>query len=695
MSLRAPSPASGSFVGLDRPTHFAMPITDAQKNAAQAVQEAAAHDTAAQVRLVAGPGTGKSQSIEERICWLIREGVPAESICAVSFTRASATDLRLRVHRFAAEPGYDTIDGVRVTTLHSLALRVLREAGQLDTFPVEPLVMDDWEVENIFDEEFAQVHNVGKKRREQIRRDHEAFWSTGTWDPPNYIPPNPAITPGERNNFDAFHGPRTETYACVLPGHIIRLCVEQMEAGLLNAVDLLGLRHLIVDEYQDLNPLDQRFVRFLIQQGARVFIAGDDDQSIYSFRFASPAGIQNFPADYPGSTQHQLNACFRCAPEVLHAAATLIAARPGLNRIPKAHTSLYAASDPPVPGRVHCWRFQHATAEARAVAHSCRDLIAAGTNPRDILILLSKKSLSNPLLTELEAAGVPAEHPREEGFRDTNAGRLALYLLRIVCNADDYIAHRAILCLRRGVGIGRCIAVYDAVVGANMNFRAAFYDSLPAGVFTGHALTCINHARTTCAAMNGWQTTDTLGVRGGQIGQLIEGHFNAAAVPAWQAFTENLPPDMTLQELRDFLWADSDEQQAGILQAAMVRLGMDIPDGGVLPPRVRVMTMHGAKGLSGHVVFIPGLEDEVFPGPYRTPYPGLVLEAARLLYVSITRARAACVVSLARRRVINGQLETQTPSRFATDLGGPFADRTNGMSADEVNEVRTFCGNLF
>ena len=672
-----------------------MPITDAQKAAAQAVQHAAAHDPAVQVRLVAGPGTGKSQSIEERICWLISQGVAADAICAVSFTRASATDLRLRVHRFAAEPGYDGIDSVRVTTLHSLALRLLREAGQLDTFPVEPLVMDDWEVENIFDEEYAHVHNVGKKRRKQIRRDHEAFWSTGAWDPPNYVPPNPAITSAERSSFDAFHGPRTETYACVLPGRIIRLCVEQMEAGLLNAVHLLGLQHLIVDEYQDLNPLDQKFVRFLILQGARVFIAGDDDQSVYSFRFASPAGIQSFPADYPGSTQHQLNACFRCTPAVLAASATLIAARPGLNRIPKAHASLYAASSPPVAGRVHRWKFASAAAEAKAITASCRDLISAGTGPRDILILLSKKSLTHPLLDELTAAGVPAEHPREEGFRDTQPGRLALYLLRIVCNADDYIAHRGLLCLRRGVGIGRCISVYDAVLGANLNFRAVFYDALPAGVFAGHALTAVNNARGTCAALAGWQPADTVGARGPEISHILETHFTPAAAAAWEEFILPLPADMTLQELRDFLWADSDEQQGVILQAAMVRLGMPIPAAGVLPPRVRVMTMHGAKGLSAHVVFIPGLEDAVFPGPYRNPYPGLVLEAARLLYVSLTRARAACVVSLARRRMVNGQMETQTPSRFASELGGPFTDRTAGLDAHEVAEVRAFCGDLF
>jgi len=99
------------------------------------------------------------------------------------------------------------------------------------------------------------------------------------------------------------------------------------------------------------------------------------------------------------------------------------------------------------------------------------------------------------------------------------------------------------------------------------------------------------------------------------------------------------------------------------------------------------MTMHGAKGLSGKIVFVPGLEEEILPGPWRQPYPGLVLEAARLLYVSITRARAACIISYARTRIVHGQFGNQTPSRFATSLGGPFVARTSGLNAVEVGHI--------
>lgn len=672
-----------------------MPITRAQIAAAQAVQHEAAHDPRARVRLVAGPGTGKSSAIEERICWLLSQSVPADTIHVVSFTRASALDLRNRIHGYASKAGYEPAAGIRVTTLHSLALRVLRAAGQLGAYPVDPLVLDNWEVENIFDEEFAHLHDVGVRRRAEIRRDHEAFWSTGEWNPVNYLPPDPPITDEERSEFAAFHRPRTQTYACVLPGEIIRLCVQNMEAGIVNAVELLDLRHVIVHEFQDLNPLDLRFVDHLIQEGAAVFVAGDDDQSVYSFRFASPAGIQEFHTKYADSGLHHLSACFRCPPRVLGAGTALIGAFAAPNRIVKTLHSLYAAAEPPVQGAVHRWRFAHPNHEGVAIARSCRRLIDAGMNPRDILILLNnQRVLGRSIVDALEAEGVDCEHPREEGFLHTETGRLAFALLRVVCEPNDYVSHRAILGLRKRIGTARCDQVFQAVIAANLNYRSIFYDPVPEGAITGHARNAVNHARATCAALNGWQGEDTLERRRAEIMSILNSALGDTA--GWEHFANSVPQGATLEELRDFMWADTDEQQAAVLEAVYVRLGMEIPEQGVLVPRVRIMTMHGAKGLAGRVVFVPGLEDQVFPGPWRHLFFGLVLEAARLLYVSITRARVACVMSYSTRRVVNGQMCNHDASRFAAHLGGAFAYRNQGaLTPDEISQIMIDSGNLF
>ncbi len=665
-----------------------MPFTPMQIAAAQAVQHAAAGDAKPQVRVVAGPGTGKSATIEERVRWLLAAGVPPTAIHAVSFTRASARDLRYRVHTYCSQHGQPSATSVRVTTLHSLALRTLRAANLLAAYPADPLVMDAWELETVFDAEFGHVYGIGKKRREQIRYEHEAFWSTGVWGPPNYIPPNPAITPVERSQFNTFHGPRTQTYACVVPGEIVRKCVTHIHAGTLDPAELLGLQHLIVDEYQDLNPMDLEFIDTMAAQGVVLFAAGDDDQSIYSFRFASPAGIQDFTTKYPAAGQHTLSACFRCTPTILAASQALITANSAPHRIPKTLSSLYTASAPPVPGTVHRWRFATARAEARAIGESCRDLIAAGVGPRDLLILLSnQRVLGTMIMEELTTAGVQYEAPRSEGFIDSEPGRLVLSVLRIVCDNNDYVAHRVLLGLRHGVGIGTANKVTEAVIASNSNYRQVFYQALPGGVFMGSALTALNHARALCAQFTSWAATDTLAMRTVALASMVTNGFGAQAGHDWAATIAHLPPDTLLEEVRDYLWADTDEQLNGLISAIHERLGLQAPTQALLPPRVRIMTMHGAKGLAAHVVFIPGLEDEILPGPWRNPYPGLVLEAARLLYVSLTRARVSCIASFARRRTVNGTSMLQTPSRFTTNLGGTFLARTAGLTAAEVQHI--------
>jgi superfamily I DNA/RNA helicase len=266
--------------------------------------------------------------------------------------------------------------------------------------------------------------------------------------------------------------------------------------------------------------------------------------------------------------------------------------------------------------------------------------------------------------------------------------------MRIVCGQDDYIALRVLLGLLPRVGIGTCNAICESVIVNNMNYRDAFYQALPAGVFTGRAVTALNRARGICGQLLTWQAADTIGQRLADISGIINNMFGQQEVLDWQTYASSFPAGTTLEELRDFLWADTDEQQGALLEAVYERLNLPLPAGGLLPPRVRVMTMHGAKGLSARIVFIPGLEEETLPGPWRQPYPGLVLEAARLLYVSITRARATCIISYSGTRIVNGRFSRQTPSRFCAQLGGAFSYRTNGLSAQEVQQAIQTCALL-
>lgn len=137
---------------------------------------------------------------------------------------------------------------------------------------------------------------------------------------------------------------------------------------------------------------------------------------------------------------------------------------------------------------------------------------------------------------------------------------------------------------------------------------------------------------------------------------------------------------MTLEEGHGYLTADKDDDRRRVLTTLAVRLGQDEPDMSLTPARVQIMTMHGAKGLAAQVVFIPGLEEAILPGAKRRPYPGLILEAARMLFVSITRARLVCVLSYAEKRLMNGETTSTAASQFTTAVGKPFEGRINGIT---------------
>lgn len=680
-----------------------MPITEEQILQAQDIQHTAAHDLSAQVRLVAGPGTGKSFAIQERVHWLLDNSVEPDAIFVVSFTRASARDLRRRVLRYCHDRDQPNVDQVNLSTLHSLALRTLRAANLL-TYPALPSVMDNWELENVFDREFsrasgyrAQQPGLGYPpgRCRDIRRDYEAFCGTGQWEPPNYIPPEPQISQPERTDYDQFHHSRTQVYSCVLPGEILRQCIENIAAGVLDPAGLLGIEHLIVDEYQDLNPSDLEFVDYLIDREVVTFVAGDDDQSIYSFRFATTEGIQSFSDRHQQSSTYTLEDCFRSTTDVLSSGQHLISTFQEPHRIEKHIRSLHTTATPPEHGWVGRWRFRSGVREARAIAGSCQRLIEAGIPAAEIMILVSNRpALLSGIKSELESHDVLFEPPRADSFIDTRSGRFLHALLRIACNPDDYVAHRLILGLRPNIGPAACNTIVELVLANKLNYRDLFYTQLPDGVFAGRASTALNHARASCVSVANWESADTLSSRKDEFSQILVDVFGQAASEEWQSEVADLPEDMTLEELRDYFWADTDEQRAALLEWVYERLEIEIPEGGLVPNKVRIMTMHGAKGLGASVVFIPGLEEEVIPGNRRAPYPGLVLEAARLIYVSITRAAAACILSFAGSRFLYGQQRFLTRSRYIPHLGGPFQEREAGLSRDEVDAIVNSYGNL-
>ena len=179
-----------------------MPVTPQQLQAAQAAQGAAARDPRLRVRLIAGPGSGKSFTIEDRVNWLLQNGANPQRVFAISFTNASAQDLRLRITQYCQSRGQDG-GAVSITTMHSLALRMLRVAGLLQRFPVSPMVLDQWELENIFTAEFCSAHNV-VRRANQIDATERRIGAQGFLTRPITFRPIPLFRTRSGQRYRAF-----------------------------------------------------------------------------------------------------------------------------------------------------------------------------------------------------------------------------------------------------------------------------------------------------------------------------------------------------------------------------------------------------------------------------------------------------------------------------------------------------------
>lgn len=686
-----------------------MPITPAQAMLAEQAQLAAASANSPQVRLIAGPGTGKSAAIERRVAHVLQNGANPANVYVISFTRATCAELVDRIVKYCSTlPCAAAATQVRVSTMHALALRILRAANVLATlYPSDPAVLDEWETSNIYDDELAHILGCAPGRADEVRQAHDAQWQTLN---PQSIA-QAAITQAEMTGFNAFHGARRNLYCSVLPGEVIYECVTRIQQGAIQGHHLPTIEHLIVDEYQDLNACDQEFIRLLVANGATLFVAGDDDQSIYSFRHANPGGIVQFHQTYPGSTTHNLTACFRCTPAVLQPALALIVHNP--NRLNKQLQSLYATAAPPVQGSLRVWSFQTPQAEATAIAESCERLIANGMAGQEdqIVILISNRRLQLPLITqELANRGLPVELPRGEALRDQDAFRAIYSLLRLVRDhtngQPDYIAHRDILAQLHGVGIGTNVAIANACINNHQNFHSLFRLAATPQWLNARASAAVNRVRDCVSLTNTWQLQDTIGQRTAEIAQLFTNTIFAgsAAVPtlvqAWNDFVALVPAGMNLSELMALLEADEQDQET-VLDAVYTRLGQAAQNPPVAQKRIRILTMHGAKGLSGKIVFIPSVSQGILPNRKAIQAVGLLIEQRRLFYVSLTRAKAACIISHAtfyagaQAQLISGQFQVAPPrSQYLQEMAVASQNRNSGLTAAEANQIVQDVGNL-
>jgi superfamily I DNA/RNA helicase len=328
-----------------------------------------------------------------------------------------------------------------------------------------------------------------------------------------------------------------------------------------------------------------------------------------------------------------------------------------------------------------------------------------------LLILISDRGLQLDLIAQaLGNLGLLYDPPPGAGLLDDEAIRAVHCLIRVIrdisSGVNDYVAHRALLGLLSGVGPTTAKTVADLCVDHNQNFHALFYLPVIPHWLVGRARNAVSRTSDLIQAMQAWTLDDTVGARRqdfvDQLHSVFHGANQANAhVATWTALTESLPDEMTLGELSEFFSSDTESDRRSILEVVTQRLGAAMPAQVPQPKRIRILTMHGAKGLSGKVVFIPTLEQGIMPSSRAIQAAGLVIEQRRLFYVSVTRAMAACIISHATRHTgptafrLGQRPVVRLPrSQFLNEMQIPSVNRVNGLTEQEATQIFADVNNL-
>ncbi|MCO6440095.1 MAG: ATP-dependent helicase [Nitrococcus mobilis] len=561
----------------------------------------------ARLRVVAGPGTGKSYAMKRRVARLLELGVEASSILPVTFTRVAAEDL----HRELVGMNVQGCDELEGRTLHSLAFKVLmsehalaatgRVARPLNEFELEPLLAD-----------ISDAHG-GKRIVKKRIKAFEAAWARLQSDEPGYVQSaQDAALERELISWLIFH-------ESMLIGEAIPLLYQYVRNNPAAPI-CAEFSHILVDEYQDLNKAEQGIIQ-LMSENAEVCIVGDDDQSIYSFKHAHPDGIRQWLTANAGAADIELAECRRCPTRVVDMGNALISHNQD-RPVPRALNPRAQNG----PGEIEIIQYNTIINEINGVAALIENLVANGTPPGDILVLAQRSVIGTPIYESLVQREVPTRSYYAESELSAADAQRRFALLKLFVSREDRVALRWLLGLNSN------------------NWRAGAYRRLRA------------HCESTGASP--WIALEQLSSGAIAIpycGSLIQ-QFNLIceylarleALPGLADVVNELLPDNNA-DLRDLraLALQTLDIVAGDREEFLVELTSLIakPEVPTEVSDVRIMSLHKSKGLSSPVTIIAGCVQGLLP---RLPDASLPLaerqaqieEQRRLFYVGITRVKS-------------------------------------------------------
>lgn len=611
---------------------------------------------------LAGPGTGKTTDLISRTASLITEKeVDPQRILVLTFTRAAAAELKERLVED------DDIGETRLplaVTLHSFSLMVLTSDAYRARLPMPLNILDSWEQKYFLVPALASHCNYTGPQRHKVvadkLREYEAGWNSLKYDHEDWI-----------QDHDPFFHQQLEflrsTYGYTLLGELPYKLRCYLRADP-EALASYQYTHVLVDEYQDLNPCDQDIISHLASQGAEINAYGDDDQSIYSFREAAPAGILNFTDKYPASVKNVLDTCYRCPEPILNIAQSMILKTP----VPREPKSIHAERSE--PAYVKCLAFSVGGEEVAGITkivhwlHEDRNVLW-----KDILVLVPSKRLGNLAATALGREDVPIDNwLKDRNPLDLDPIRRLYAVLRLLANPADSLAMWTWLRLHKGFGEASIQRLEELAMENGSTF--------------GHVVDLIRQGSETIS-----KRIDNLVASALDALQNAKEEWAAIEPVEWKDKVLDLVPGENREWAVPNLTALFDELEAETISIESIIGRLQTPD--IKPPntpiedKVRLMTMHKAKGLKATAVIIPFMEDEVV-----FQWTNSVAEREekrRLVYVSLTRATHYLFVSHSRRR--DDTSAYTTDGRRATRRRLVFLDDAGLISENGSTWIRENC----
>ena len=422
-------------------------------------------------------------------------------------------------------------------------------------------------------------------------------------------------------------------------------------------------RYFMIDEYQDTNFAQYRFVSLLAQKSGNLCVVGDDDQSIYKFRGATIENILNFEKQFPHSTVIRLEQNYRSTQNILDAANAVIAKNH--NRKPKR---LWTENG--VGEKVQVHTLENEDDEGRFIAQTILDKVADNRyRYRDMAVLYRANAQSNAIERSLVKSGIPYRIIGGHRFNDTKEVRDATAYLRVINNPTDSVSLRRIINEpKRGIGDTTLANAQELAEQQGISLYDVLAHADEYAVLSRASGKILEFIRM-MDALREMAEDDSLSLHLLYQEMLDKTGYKAMWECMGEAEAERVA---NLEELASSIrnyeenCTDDLPGLAGFLEENALMTDVDNYDAGA--DAVVLMTMHAAKGLEFPLVLLPGFEDGVFPGMQTMFVPEEVEEERRLCYVALTRAKQELYITNARSRMLYGSTTRNRPSRFLRDI---------------------------